>query len=142
MFSRKKFYADGIRFQCQDCGECCLSRGQYAYVYLTAYDRKCLSDFLRISTRDFTVTYTDKTDGYLHLKDPDKDCLFLEDGRCSVYDARPRQCRSWPFWPENMNKKVWEKEIASYCRGIGRGRLFTEGEIDKIINKETDLSGY
>jgi Fe-S-cluster containining protein len=139
MFGRSRFYKDGIRFECQDCGGCCLSRGEYAYVYLKAYDRKRLADFLRISTRDFTIRYTGKTDGILHLKDPDKDCLFLQDGRCSVYEARPRQCRSWPFWPENMKKKVWERDIASYCKGVGKGKLHSAEEIERIIEREREF---
>ena len=142
MFKRHKFYADGIRFQCQDCGGCCLSRGEYAYVYLTAGDRKRLADHLKISTREFTIQYTDRTDGYLYVKDPDKDCLFLKDGRCSVYEARPGQCRSWPFWPENMKKKIWEKEIASYCQGVGKGRLYTGEEIQEIVEREKEIFGY
>ena len=142
MFKRKKFYADGIKFQCQDCGGCCLSRGEYAYVYLTAGDRKHLADHLKNSTREIAIKYTDKTDGLLHLKDPAKDCLFLEDGRCSVYEARPSQCRSWPFWPENMKKKVWGNDIASYCSGIGQGRLYSAEEIETIIEREKDHYGY
>ncbi len=138
MLGRKKFYSDGIHFECQDCGKCCLSRNEYAYVYLTAYDRRRLSDFLNITTREFTINFTDKTDGYLHLKYPDKDCLFLEDGRCGVYEARPRQCRSWPFWPENMKKKVWEKEVAPYCKGVGKGKLYTAGDIETLVKKERE----
>lgn len=142
MFRRKKFYSDGIRFQCQDCGNCCLSRDHYAYVYLTAQDRKNLSDYLGISTREFTLQYTEKSDGLLHLIDPHKDCLFLEGGLCSVYEARPVQCRSWPFWPENMKKKVWEGEIASYCAGVGKGRLYSAEEIEHIIEREKKIFEY
>jgi Fe-S-cluster containining protein len=68
--------------------------------------------------------------------------MFLKDGCCSVYEARPRQCRSWPFWPENMKKRVWEKEITSYCKGVGKGRLYTEEEIQKIVEREKDIFGY
>jgi len=139
VFARKKFYHEGIRFECQDCGRCCLSRGGYGYVYLTAEDRKRLATHLEMTTREFTIRYTDRTDGLLHLKDPDRDCVFLEENRCSVYEARPRQCRSWPFWPENMKKKVWEREIASFCPGIGRGRLYTKEEIERIIKEQKDL---
>ena len=36
------------------------------------------------------------------------DCVFLKEdperGRktCSIYPVRPLQCRTWPFWPENL----------------------------------------
>ncbi|UCG79276.1 MAG: YkgJ family cysteine cluster protein [Nitrospirota bacterium] len=142
MIKRKKFYSEGIRFSCQDCGKCCLSRERYSFVYISMGDRKRLADHLRISTKEFTIQYTSKTDGHLHLKYPEKDCLFLSEGRCSVYEARPSQCRSWPFWPENMKKGVWEKELKTYCPGIGQGRLYSESEIEEIVKREKELFNY
>ncbi len=65
----------------------------------------------------------------------------MKDSRCAVYDARPWQCRTWPFWPENMNETVWEREVASYCPGVGKGRLYSAEEIKLIIAKKRDVSG-
>ena len=28
------------------------------------------------------------------------------------------QCRTWPFWPENMSSKAWTS-IAAFCPGVG-----------------------
>lgn len=136
-----KFYRNGIRFECQGSGKCCKARGDYGYVYLTYNDRKRLAHHLGIPPREFTRRYTVKSDGYFHLKDPDMDCPFFSEMRCTVYDARPHQCRTWPFWPENMNERTWEEEIASFCPGVGKGRLYTCEEIEKIMSGGVEIPG-
>ena len=51
------------------------------------------------------------------------DCVFLESGKCSVYQARPIQCRTYPFWEEILkSEKAWNEE-AAYCPGIGKGNI-------------------
>jgi len=52
-------------------------------------------------------------------------CRFLDPvtkKRCLVYEARPAQCRTWPFWPENMNARAWDREVVAFCPGVGKGR--------------------
>ncbi len=139
MLKRKRFYSEGIRFTCQGCGKCCHTRGQYGYVYLTAGDRKRIAHLLDMTTRDFQRRYVRYTDGYMHLKDPDRDCLFLEEGKCLIYEARPLQCRTWPFWPENMKKRTWEREVAACCPGIGKGKLYSAEEIERIVKEQKDF---
>ena len=49
------------------------------------------------------------------------DCVFLRDGvRCEVYEARPIQCRTFPFWPRNLKTPEAWHEAARECEGIGR----------------------
>jgi len=93
-----------------------------------------------MSTMEFTARFTNKVDGLYELRYTDKDCPFLKDNRCGVYKARPWQCRTWPFWPENMNSDVWEKEVASWCPGAGKGRLYTADEIGEILMRKKDVS--
>ena len=132
----KKLYQDGIRFECTGCGECCRSRHGYGYIYVTLAERRRLAQHLGLTTRAFTLQYCAKTDGVFHLRDPASDCQFLEGSRCTVYTARPRQCRSWPFWPENMNAKTWSSEVKRDCPGIGIGRLYTAQEIEQQLAEE------
>ena len=132
---RKSFYKDGIKFECQGSGKCCITRGKYEYVYVSFKDRKRLAAYLGISANAFTAKYARKTDGLYHIKNLGKNCLFYRENRCMVYDARPWQCRTWPFWPENMNRIVWEEEVASYCPGVGKGKLYTAEEIEEILVK-------
>ena len=46
------------------------------------------------------------------LKRKDDACIFLNPiGQCSIYDVRPIQCRTYPFWPSILkNKQTWEDE--------------------------------
>ncbi len=111
----------GYRFQCQGSGKCCVSRDRYGYVYLSLPDRRRMAAHLKLKTQEFTRRYCSKTDGWFHLKDFVGPCTFLRDKRCTIYEARPTQCRTWPFWPENMNAKVWSTDIASFCPGVGKG---------------------
>ncbi len=142
LHNKNKFIKQGIRFECQGEGKCCVSRGNYGYVYLSFSDRKRLAAFLKMTTAEFSAKYTEKEDGMVQLKYRDKDCPFLENNRCRVYDARPWQCRTWPFWPENMDSDIWKREIAPYCPGVGKGRLYSAEEIENILKKKQDVSGY
>jgi uncharacterized protein len=138
---RRLLIEQGLRFECQGEGKCCVTRGKYGYVYLSFNDRRRMAVHLGLSLAAFTAKYVIKEDGLYQLKYQDKDCPFLKERRCAVYEARPWQCRTWPFWPENMNTKVWEKEVAAYCPGVGKGRLYTKEEIENVLAKKQDVSG-
>ena len=140
MSKGRSFYKDGIRFACQGDGKCCVSRGKHGHVYLSFGDRKRLAAHLTMSTSVFTAKFTRKVDGLFQLICTEKYCPFLAQGRCSVYAARPWQCRTWPFWPENMDSAVWEREVASWCPGAGKGRLYGSEEIEAILAKKKDVS--
>jgi uncharacterized protein len=129
----KPFWADGLRFECQGTGRCCTSRGEHGFVYLTREDRRRLAAHLGMTTAAFRAEHCGVTDGELHLKDPDKDCQFLDGKRCGVYEARPTQCRTWPFWPETMNARAWRKDVESFCPGVGKGRLYEKSEIEALV---------
>ncbi len=130
-----KIFKEGIRFECQGSGRCCMSRGSYGFVYLSLADRRRMAATLGLACSAFTRRYCDKTLGLFHLKNPEKDCQFLEENRCAVYAGRPTQCRTWPFWPENLNVRTWNQEVAKDCAGIGKGRLYSPEEIRKIVEE-------
>ena len=124
----KKIYEKGIKFQCQGSSNCCVSRGSNGFVFLSKKDLSRLAKFHNISSKEFKINYCHNTEGFIHLKEIRKngDCIFLKDKRCNVYKARPTQCRTWPFWPENMNSKIWNKEVVNFCPGIGNGKIMSE----------------
>ncbi len=136
----QKFYDKGLKFECQGSGNCCTSRGEYGYVYLTKEDRQNLAKALNMTTSGFTRKYCARHNGIWHLKadNSQADCLFLKNKRCEVYKARPVQCRTWPFWPEVLNAKSWSKEVASFCPGVGKGRVWTAAEIQKIADQDAE----
>lgn len=134
------FWKKGIRFECQGTGQCCVSRGSYGFVYLSLKDRQRMAKHLGLPTRRFTSEYCEKTDGYFHLKELGKDCRFLKGKQCGVYEGRPTQCRTWPFWPENMTPRAWSKEVASFCPGVGKGKTYTAQEISALVKQDDWIS--
>jgi Fe-S-cluster containining protein len=136
---KRPFWKDGIRFECQGTGRCCVSRDGYGYVYLTLEDRRRFAKYFGVSTLSFTRKYCSKTDGHFHLKRTQGPCEFLEGKSCGAYEARPAQCRTWPFWPENMNARVWNSEVKSFCPGVGKGRLYSASEIQELMSQDPTL---
>lgn len=128
-------FKEGIRFECQGSGKCCMSRGTYGFVYFSLEDRKRMAKSLGVSVAAFTKQHCAKTEGLWHLKNPEKDCVFLDGKRCTAYEGRPTQCRTWPFWPENMNAKTWNAEVAPFCAGVGKGKLYSPADIQKILDE-------
>ncbi len=129
------FYEQGLRFQCQGSGKCCTSHGEFGFVFLSLEDRKRFAEYFGLTNGEFKKQYCDKTNGIWHLKEDPKnpDCMFLKNKKCSVYEARPNQCRTWPFWPDLMNAKAWKTEVIDFCPGVGKGPLIPKSEIEKNI---------
>ena len=129
----------GIKFECQGSGNCCVSRGSYGYVYLSKKDLNKLSKHFNMEVSKFKKIYCQITNNFIHLKEVIKNkgnCIFLKDRKCSVYKSRPIQCRTWPFWDENMKAKEWNLKISKFCPGIGKGKLIKEKKLLKIIEKD------
>jgi Fe-S-cluster containining protein len=53
------------------------------------------------------------------------DCVFFDNKsrKCGVYSARPRQCRTWPFWDSNIRTPEAWAETCKACPGSGKGSL-------------------
>jgi Fe-S-cluster containining protein len=137
----KPWYANGLRFECTGCGGCCRARNGYDHVYLDLGEARALARHLGLSLRAFKRRYTRVLpgDGQLELAFVAGACPFLAGTSCTVYAARPLQCRTWPFWPENLRQRTWQTEIAPSTPGVGRGRLYTQAEIDTIAGSMPEL---
>ena len=136
---KKINYKEGIKFQCQSSGNCCVSRESYGYVYLSTNDLKRFAKYFNLSIKDFKSKYCQITDGFIHLSEKSElkgNCIFLKEKKCSVYKSRPTQCRTWPFWNDNMNAKVWNKDISINCPGVGKGKIVKQKEIDKLLKED------
>jgi len=120
---QEPWYADGLRFACQQCGRCC--GGAPGYVWFDRDELAAMAAHLGMEVREFRRTYARRLWRGLSLKEKTNyDCVMLDgQGRCIVYPVRPVQCRTWPFWPMNLRSpETWE-EAAKRCAGMNRGPL-------------------
>lgn len=98
---------DWVCFQCRRCGNCCRElKDQLMLEPLDAYNLACLlRDRGEASSIDDVYTryaHPDMLEGRLPIylmntEGPDHACVFLKDGRCTVYESRPCVCRIYPF---------------------------------------------
>lgn len=126
------WYANGLQFQCSQCGKCCT--GSPGFVWVNHDDISALAGAIGEEIEAFEDKYVRKIGIRKSLREfPNGDCVFFDTDarRCSVYDDRPRQCRTWPFWDSNLRTpEDWVRTCES-CPGSGTGRLYSLEEIEK-----------
>jgi Fe-S-cluster containining protein len=112
------WFQEGLRFQCTGCGKCCT--GSPGYVFLSHFDLERLAAHFSLSLEEFAKKYTRLIDGQYALLDRlgSEDCIFLEQNRCTVYEARPIQCQTFPWWIHNLREPEDWKEAENRCEGI------------------------
>jgi Fe-S-cluster containining protein len=148
---RRPWYADGLSFACTQCGNCCT--GPSGYVWFTPDEGQRIADRLGIEEREFRRRYAKRRFGKWTLgeikRDTDVyDCVFLkhtESGQrvCSIYDVRPTQCRTWPFWEENLaSPEAWD-QAAVGCPGMRRtdGKHYSFDRIQLTVEGKADAAG-
>lgn len=146
------WHSDGLAFTCTQCGNCCT--GDPGYVWITEPEIKRLAEHLQISVDDVINQYCRRIGSRFSLRERrtpqgQYDCIFLieapaEDGAgirhtrrvCSVYSARPTQCRTWPFWKENLVSESAWNHASRKCPGIGRGKIHSKQKIEAHMNTD------
>ena len=134
--TNKPFYASGLNFSCKRCSSCC--RYDAGFVFLSEKDLEKLSRELKIDSSRFIKVYCRWVMDWqgkevLSLKEKsNKDCVFW-DSSCTVYHARPLQCRTFPFWESIVSSAQNWEITASGCPGINSGTLHTEKAINENV---------
>ena len=126
---------EGLKFECTKCGDCCKRHGDHGYVYVNRLEIAAMAARLNLSHEEFEGRYVRLSEGMRYLKWKENACILVQDGRCTVDKAKPGQCRTFPFWEENLTPTAW-RGAARYCEGIGRGKAWTPGEIKELIQTE------
>ncbi len=132
MSQKAPWYKDGLRFKCTGCGDCCT--GAPGFVWVNKEEIAALAAEVGLDEAEFESRYVRQIGVRKSLKELDAnyDCIFL-DGKtrkCTVYNARPRQCRTWPFWDSTTRTPEAWAATCEVCPGSGTGRLYQLGEIE------------
>lgn len=121
-----------LRFECQpDCFKCCSKPG---VVYFDSEDIRHAARYLECAVSDFKRTYLTREDGEWMIDVPENEvCPFLTETGCGIHDVKPRQCRAYPFWRENLHSRNHWKLAAIFCPGIDRGPMVPVEMIKKLL---------
>jgi Fe-S-cluster containining protein len=150
------FYAGGLRFSCSRCSACC--RGEPGYVFLAKDDVLALLRRRGLAFKGFFRDYCTLVDvgtgmalslrevsrrevsrrevsrgGEFLAEDVSKDCVFWGEEGCGVYEDRPAQCRTYPFWSSIVDSEAAWREEAHSCPGIGSGELRSRVYIEERL---------
>jgi hypothetical protein len=124
------WFAAGLRFECVGCGACC--GGEEGNVWVTDADIERMAPATGMPAEEFRREYVKDVGTRKSLRErPNGECVMYENG-CRVYEARPEQCASWPFWLGNLESEEKWRAIAARCPGMGRGRLYSREEIAQL----------
>ena len=141
----RPWYADGLHFQCTCCGNCCT--GPPGYVWVTDAEIDKLAAHVGRPVEEFRKLHVRTVGGRFSLKERrnergEYDCVFLKplpgDTRqkrlrgCGVYESRPLQCRTWPFWDGLLESRdAWEHSKET-CPGMDTGKAYEFDHIERM----------
>ncbi len=107
--------------ECESCGgNCCI--GESGYIWINKLEIEALSKHLNLDVDKFVSIYLNKI-GYKYsikevklAQDNFACCFFdLDKRQCSIYEYRPIQCRTFPFWDYFKKNR---KEVFEECPAI------------------------
>jgi Fe-S-cluster containining protein len=127
------WYTDGLRFRCTRCGSCCT--GEPGNVWVSDEEIAAIAACRGETVEEVRGLYTRTGRRGRSLREKENgDCVFYErEAGCTIYPARPAQCRTWPFWESNVaSPEAWQQTCA-VCPGSGRGELISAEEITRRI---------
>jgi len=132
-----KWYAAGLHFECQGCGGCCSGPGE-GYIWVLRPEIELIAQCLDLPPEQLRRQYLRRVGLRTTIIEHEitKDCIFLRtiggSRQCVIYPVRPNQCRTWPFWPENLSGPNDWNAAAHVCPGINRGRYYSAEQIERI----------
>jgi Fe-S-cluster containining protein len=128
------WYQGGLRFRCTQCGTCCT--GAPGYVWVEDEEIAAIARFLGEPLEQVTELHTRTTRRGRSLREKaNGDCVFYDKKvGCTIYEARPAQCRTWPFWESNVQTPAAWQRCCDICPGSGQGELIPAEEITRRLN--------
>jgi Fe-S-cluster containining protein len=135
--NKTSWYIAGLHFECAQCSNCC-SGPDEGYIWITRPEIELLADFLKITIKELRQKYLKRTGLRTTIAEHPvtKDCIFLQESngqkQCAIYSFRPNQCRTWPFWPSNLNSPGTWNGAGQKCDGVNYGRHYNFEEIERI----------
>ena len=89
-------------------------------MWLSEADIYQLASALQQEAHEVVERFVTRQEGRWALnEDPQSgDCVFLKERRCTLYEGRPRQCRTFPWWPSTLESEARWGEVRRVCEGV------------------------
>lgn len=129
------WYVAGLAFECSECGRCC-SGPEEGYVWATPKELDTIAEHMDMTAAKFRKEFVRRVGFRFSLVEnpPSHDCVFLHKGKCTIYEVRPTQCRTWPFWAGNIESPEEWAWAGRRCEGINRGNLHDVAHIQRLAS--------
>ena len=127
---KKPWFDKGLRFQCTGCGDCCT--GAPGYVWVNAEEIAAMARRFGTDVANFEARYVRKVGARKSLIEyANGDCVFFDPAsrHCTIYEDRPQQCRTWPFWGSNVATEEAWNHTCEVCPGSGKGPLHSAAQV-------------
>ncbi|MHA1755004.1 MAG: YkgJ family cysteine cluster protein [Candidatus Odinarchaeia archaeon] len=134
---------NSLKFKCQKCGQCCNSEVIISYPDIRQMMlNPNLADRIKKNFKPRSIKgrpiYTTNSIVGVDERNP---CVFLKELKCSIYEIRPKICRTYPFSviPKNSKTSIKTKTICERkasdgniyclvlidmkCPGVGKGDI-------------------
>jgi uncharacterized protein len=132
MAKRLPWYKDGLKFTCTQCGNCCT--GAPGVVWVDDAEIEQIAALRGLTLEEMRRQHTRQLEGRTSLTEHQNgDCTFFDPKTrgCTVYNARPAQCRTWPFWNSNLESRDEWETMRQSCPGAGQGQFVPLEEIER-----------
>jgi hypothetical protein len=145
------WYAGGLKFTCTQCGNCCTGGPGYVWISRVEIDR--LAEHLKLTAEEVIAKYCRRLGSRYSLNERrnaqgNYDCIFLKEAKatvgegadavvhtrrtCQIYEVRPLQCRTWPFWDGLLQSpEEWER-AGRRCPGMDKGKHYAREQIEAL----------
>lgn len=103
-------------------------------MWLNKAEISALARRLGMDEESFEADYVMKVGIRKSLKEfANGDCVLFDNEKrcCTVYEDRPRQCKTWPFWDSNLRSPEAWAETCEACPGSGTGKLYQLEQIEE-----------
>lgn len=108
---------------CNSCGAKCCT-GESGFIWINEAEIAALANLLKISKTELKERYLYRIDGRFSVIEKPFNggfaCVFFDEvnKNCSVYAARPKQCRTFPFWDRYKGLDADLKALCEECEGV------------------------
>jgi len=109
-----------FRFSCTRCGHCC--SGGSGHVWIEEHEIAGLAAALGTSPERFAARHVRRVGERWSLREEasagGRCALLIGRNTCSVYEARPAHCRSFPYWESVLGDAQAFEAARATCPGI------------------------